>query len=258
VTIKAEKIMQETEAKKIIVTLLAREQALFRPFRRVDWATRGATSARWQLQQVFRARGLHWFVGGAEAERKVGERALKALAAAKLITRAGRQKNVFARLTEKARWLACALADAPTPADGFAALAELQAHAPTGNWVSELLPSGIVNYAEPDATDKLFAFQIGMLPALVAGWAESNSDCHGRAAYRVTAAGDKALTRAAPSYDGELPPVDDKIADHFWREYAAEKERLLAAEPENQNEIGQIPLSAGGWSEIAGPWKVER
>jgi|GEM_PF-2253456 len=239
------------DTEKLLITLLARERALFSPFRQRHWGTR-ATAGIWELQQQFRLQGLPWTIGGNVNARKTAETQISELRAAGLIETDGKTKGRHIRLTDRGRQVAVALCGAPGLADARRAVLNLLQFAPAGRLVSELLPAGLKNFGDPGYQEKLFDFQFIAMPAIVAGWLEVFSDCYGRAAYRVTAAGKVAARGPQPGCPPETENPEG--AALFDREYAAERDRLLFARPSHKSEIGPIPLSAGAWDEIAGPW----
>jgi len=239
---------------RLIVGLLARERALFRPFRAADWAS-GSTGARYELQQEFRQHGLRWSEGGDPAARQAAGRRLTAAVDGGLVEVHGRPgRRTHVRLSDQGRRLAEALADVPTLADGRRAVRKVLRFAPAEHLVSELLPAKVPDYEVPGCEKKLADFQWCALPAIVAGWLESESDQEGRVAYRVTSAGAEAVRRRLPKPRG-LPAALPELAEVFDAEYQAERERLLAARP-TDGEIGPIPLAVGGWSELLGPWST--
>ena len=164
----------------------------------------------------------------------------------------GKTKGRHIRLTDRGRQVAVALCGAPGLADARRAVLNLLQFAPAGRLVSELLPAGLKNFGDPGYQEKLFDFQFIALPAIVCGWLEVFSDCHGRAAYRVTPTGKVAARGPAPGCPPETKNPEG--AALFDREFAAERDRLLSARPSRDAEIGPIPLSAGTWDEVIGPW----
>jgi hypothetical protein len=249
--------MNETEDDgKMLVVLLARERALFRPFRQADWQS-GSTAARYELQSEFRRKGLRWTVGGSVNERKAAETQIAALRKAGLLVNTGRTKGRHLLLTDRGRRVAEVLADVPSRADAHRAVVALLQFAPAGVLVSELLPAALKNYGTGDYQSKLYDVQIRLLPALVCGWAEVFSDIHGRAAYRVTPTGETAAEQPEPT-SGDGPPPDPALCELYDAEYEHERQRLLNAKPSRENEIGPIPLSAGAWGDVVGPWTRRR
>jgi hypothetical protein len=239
------------EVERLLVTLLARERALFRPFREPDWAKR---TARWELQQQFRHHGLRWSAGGTGAERKAAERQLAEIVAAGLIKAHGtRGRKTHLTLTDRGRQVAAALCGAPDGEDARQAVLRLLDFAPAGRLVSELLPAGLDAYAG-DYQTPLYDFQYRALPALVLGWLETESDCYGRAAYLVTAAGKAAAAAPPRPRRPDLRAVPE-LRGLLAAEYSAECARLLTLSPTDRNQIAPIPLSAGGLAEeCVGPW----
>ena len=186
------------DAGKMLVTLLARERALFRPFRKVDWGS-GSTAARAELQAEFREKGIRWSMGGTAGERKAAERWLGEIVAAGLVEAAkSKGRKTHLRLTARGRQAAEVLTDHPGLAEARWAVTTLLQFAPAGQLVSELLPAGLKNYEVADYQEKLFDFQFTAMPAIIHGWIQTESDCHGRVAYRVTAEGERAAQRPEP------------------------------------------------------------
>ncbi len=246
---------QTDEAAKTLVVLLARERALFAPFRQRHWAAIGCTAGTAELQRDFRRVGLPWAVGGSVTERKNAEQQIADLRRAGLITSGGRTKARRVRLTDRGRAVAQVLCNVPNLSDGHRAVCKLLTFGRAGELISELLPAGLRNYGEASYQAKLSDFQMIVLPAIIAEWVEAASDCHGRAAYRVTPEGEVAAQQPEPTCPPEI--ANDEMAAFFWAEYDAERERLLSARPSHPNEIGPIPLSAGLWDEVVGPWNYK-
>jgi hypothetical protein len=243
----------ESEALDPLVTLLARERALFRPFRSFDWSTPGAVPARSQLQRDFRQRGLPWTVGGDANARKASEKQITELREAGLIESSGRTKARRVQLTNKGRQLAESLAGVPRlEYDSLLLVRFLLECGRAGRLISELLPSGLKNYDDADAQNNLWSAQCGAIPAVIAGWLQVESDCHGRVAYKVTPAGEA----AAKAPDPKRPDVEpvEKLVKLFWDEYNSERDRLLTLAPTDSSDIGPIRLSAGLWDAVIGPW----
>ncbi len=241
------------ETESLLVRLLARERALFAPFRERHWQTQGVTAGISELQTEYRAKGLRTPQVGTAAERMAAGNRLGDIEKAGLITTAGHLgRRTHSRLSERGRSVAQLLGNAPNSFDGYHTVVELLRFARPGELVSELLLAGLKNYGTPGYQNKLLVVQSLALPGIVAGWLEALSDCHGRAAYRVTPEGEVAAQQPEPTCPPEI--ANDEMAAFFWAEYDAERERLLSARPSHPNEIGPIPLSAGLWDEVVGPW----
>ena len=163
---------------------------------------------------------------------------------------AGRTTHL--QLTDRGRHVAEALSGAPTLADGHALIVQLLDFAPAGTLISELLPAALKTYAGRGFMEKLSVVQTSATPAAVAGWLESDSDCEGRAAYRVTFEGAAAAKLPAPP----LPEtqVDDALNELFWQVREDERQRLRTIDPPDPADISPLPLSCGAWDEIVGPW----
>jgi len=241
------------EVEKLLVSLLAHERALFRPFRGYDWSTPGTTAARTEMQAEFREKGLRWPQVGTAAQRMAAGRRLGEIVASGLIEATGpKGRRTHLRLTDRGRQVAEKLSGVPNLTNARRAVLTLLRFASAGELVSELLPAGLKNFSEENYQEHLYYFQSLAVPGIIAGWIEVFSDCHGRAAYRVTPAGVEAARQPKPTTPGGDPNAT--FADPFLYEYENERIRLLCEKPSHRNDIGPIPLSAGLWSEVVGPW----
>ncbi len=253
-------MIQTGEAENVLVTLSARELALFAPWRERHWRTMGVVAGISELQHQFRRQGLRWTAGGTVNERKQAEEQIRELRRADLVTAAGRTQDRHLRLTTRGRWLACMLCGARDLLDAHQAVKTLLDFAPAGRLISELLPARLKNYKTPEQYEKrLFAFQCIAVPAILENWIAVHSDMLGRVAYSVTHEGKAAAARPAPEPPEDLleaaAAVDpDALMDLFWTEYGDERDRLMAAQPSHPNAVGPIALSAGLWDEVVGPW----
>ena len=65
-------LLEQPEAGKLLVVLLARERRLWAPLRAADWQ-RGPGPL--ELRTLYRQKGLRWLAGGSQSNRKAAEQA---------------------------------------------------------------------------------------------------------------------------------------------------------------------------------------
>lgn len=184
---------------------------------------------------------------GADAnERKQKEAASRELLAAGLINtfRSPSGRTVSVKLTDLGD-------DAARSLVGFvlakyevlAKLASLSTHPEvtiTG-WCPEVLLNGGSGWGD-GLSDGLGIVEDMVLPTLSRAWAESNSDALRHVYYRVTPAGNKALSKGILHYADDLPA---ELPDGYsrYRQYLAEAIEGLHADQERRQDIGEIPVS---------------
>lgn len=245
-----------TDTQEMLVSLLAMERSLFRPFRQRDWVTNGrgrGSSTRHQLQREYRKIGLRLPGAGNAAERKIRERLLADMTDDDLVVSAGANRQTHWKLTVPAREIAAALAGQPQITVGRQFVLDLLKYAPPGKLVSELLLAGLDNYSE-DAAKQLFDSTTEAIPALVEGWIETASDTYGRSAYWTTPSGETAAREPAPALPDDLPEPSESLTDLYWNVYDAEVERLARIATPDARDCAPLPLSVGLFCNIAGPW----
>jgi len=224
----------------LIVRILARIDAVFLPMRKWKRPLPGNTSA---ARANYRAGlGVLWVAGGSALERTRLSRVLADAKAAGLVTVLGSAARVsHVALSEGAEARARALVGLPSLQEAVACARQIaqDTAGATWPWLIETVPA-FTSWGEAGASSRFMDLEDTLLPALVRGWVDSNSDSHGRVAYRLTDEGAAALAgrqswpAAEVEYDGEL-------AEAY---YAALKSALsaLAGKERNPGEIGRHPL----------------
>jgi len=230
---------------RILAAVLGATDALWRPIR--DW--RGPRPGNTYLaREEHRARGVPWASGaGSDADRKAVERELRAMAREGLIHAAaphGRTTRV--KLTDAGEQAARRLLGLPGLYESWTACCELarlskrRAKLLTDVWIGE---RQLAAKRPADLKSELLAVETMMLPALIRGFMEANSDFHGRASYRLTSAG-WAWTDAGPP-DWEATVTAEPIPeawDIYGQAYREMTARLGTRDSRTANELGFIPL----------------
>jgi hypothetical protein len=103
------------------------------------------------------------------------------------------------------------------------------------------------NYSESGVGRALYSLCQSMLPALVRQWVESNTDCHGRAWFRLTELGRSIVNDPDAVEFYPVPPRDNADPRIYYRAFDQAVEALAEYEPENRHEIGALlmPVSSG-------------
>jgi len=234
------------ESDEVLIRILAMTDSVFIPLR--HWIGR-AGSNLYCARQAYRARGVPWHSETPEAtEQKRRQRTIRALADDSLLgLYRPAVKTLSARLTDRGEGRARALCNLPTLSDSIAMMrriASLSKRPPrllTHKWISEfdLIPvrAGMKGWGRYAA-----GVEEQLLPVLLRGLVESNSDHDGRVSYCITAAGWTALD------DGIEAPADDQVKAHpeasnLWlQSMEAARAKLESGPAIEPREIGLIPL----------------
>lgn len=240
---------------RLLVSVLARSHAAFRPLRQVDWGRLEIPSAIYDRRRAFWEIGVRWSSGGAAADRKQAERLVASAVAEGAVTVSGKARTLHLRMTDMGLVTAEALAGVPSADSGHYFAKQLLGFAPAGRWVSELLPSELDDYDGTSGHNvELFASELMFLAARLRGWCESASDCHGRAAYRVTPAGVEIASQPEPTLPKGLPTSSRKLQELHDRELVRERGRIRASVPRTPGELGEIPIAM---ADVVGPWNYK-
>ncbi|MEQ8850140.1 hypothetical protein [Botrimarina sp.] len=230
-----------------LVRLLAASDALWCPFRWKPTTRNTAGAAVWERRTAYPLAGVPWSVGGSVAQRKSGERELKAMRAAGWIRLHGGKQRTGVSLTAHGDDVARSLVGAALAWEAFptlAMVADLEER--FGNGAPETFVVGKGDWGEV-ATSELVGLEYRLLPLLHRGWLTSDSDIGSRVAYHVTAAGRAAEPLAEPP---GMPAFDGELADVYGElllEGLEERESWEASKPA----MTAIPKSCGLWTPYA-------
>ncbi|VTU02448.1 unnamed protein product [Gemmataceae bacterium] len=243
-----------TNTEMILVRALAHADAIRLPVRK--WFGGHASANRAAAAKLLGTHGVPLRVGGDQVDRKTGERLLAEAEAAGLVavTRYGRVKFPYVRLTPRGEAAARSLAGLPGRAVGLMFLAALAAKSVRGSvmmqhvWIDEVVFNGGRGWGDA-ATDEdrrqLSLIELDYLPAASAGWVEGGSTVNGNVRYAVTEPGWEELARPSDPPDvGELPPHDPEASALYRTEQDARLGELFASAPAKPGDIGPLPLVA--------------
>lgn len=233
---------------RILLGLLAATDAVFIPDR--DPLSRKRHTVLWERRKYFRQRGLPWsseFVDGAtdEAIRKRVQREIDRLKSARFVHayRPQGSKTVGLRLTEAGDQYTRALAGLPTLVSSLALLPRLRELAQSDSarpwlgrtWVPETVLTG-VEWGDNERRHVYVELEEQLLPAMVRGWVISNCSLRGHGWY--------SLVNSSPPTSIPAKAPDQSVAarDGYYRQIHDEISALYVAKPENDREIGQIPM----------------
>lgn len=231
----------------------------------IHWPQRDPSARSWSrfavARTACRAWGVPWTAtAAADHERRAERDALAGLIADDLILRASSpgDRIIRLRLTDAGESRARGLAGLPSLAESFAAmrrLAKLQrtspeavcnpSTSPPGWWTRETTVAGkdypALNRERPPFKC-LRRVAERLLPMLLRGWIESNSDNAGHVCYRVTDAGLSALP-SPPTFTASDAERDDEAVEHYAAAFNRASERIASVdEPSGRGEIGPVPL----------------
>jgi hypothetical protein len=224
---------------RILLGLLAATDAVFIPDR--DPLSRKRHAVLWERRKYFRQRGLPWSseaVEGAsdEAVRKRVQREIDRLKGARFVHayRPQGSKTVGLRLTDAGDQYTRALAGLPTLASSLVLISRLReltqsdaARPWLGRmWVPETVLTG-VEWGDNEQSYKYVELEEQLLPAIVRGWVICNCSIRGHGWY--------SLVKPSPPTSIPAKAPEKSVA-------AREISALYVAKPENDREIGQIPM----------------
>jgi hypothetical protein len=240
-------------AEQVLLTILAATDAAWLPMR--TW-TPPVPANTYFARRDFSRQGVPWVSGAAsEADRKEAQRLVETLAGQGVVQlfRPRRLKTLGVRLTDEGEGLARRLCGLPGLEIARSALAEvvrLSSERQKG-CVSEAALAGVA-WSHPRSGKILARLEDQVLPGLIRGWLESNADIIGHVYYRATDIGRRAAIESPAGEWSRVSPQNEAPRDDGAKErYGFYLERLDAAlarlrtaEPQDQREIGLLPLPA--------------
>ena len=246
-----------TTRQTILVSLVAATDAIWLPSRESHRdAVNPAVTNCYELRKQFREAGVPWSSGGrTDAERKEAQRALEDLTRDGSVTvaRPHGSKTLFVRLSEAAYERTRQLCYQPSFFWGYISLkmVALSSTRPPAVYQDIFIPETAFNNGngwdgKPDG-GKLYRAAQRALPALVADWLTTRCDCQRRVYYSVTAAGWKAIDdpSSASKPDVERIPPDVRFAAAYADCLAAEQKKIFTRTPNDDGELGSLPLPVG-------------
>lgn len=239
---------------EIPVRILAATDAALLPVR--DWTTHANANRHIALERL--PVGVEIRVGGFDKNRKSGERMLNELHESGVlrITRSGRGKWPFARLSREADDQTRANAGLPVMADSLkllARIAELDSIYPPSaknlRWLPEIDLTdgrGWGETATPDDTKDLAFNELIACPAASAGYVRMHSSVSGHVCFSITPEGRAELAAPSPKPPTDLSehPDWDELNRLYFNERAAKLREMQKVRPERAGEIGECPLVA--------------
>jgi hypothetical protein len=107
-------------------------------------------------------------------------------------------------------------------------------------WIPETALAG-VRWGDNERRHKLVEVEELLLPALVSGFAVSNCTVRGHCWYTITPAGLAAI-KSPPPLARDFPEPSIEARSDYYSRIHLEIRALAAAKPENEREIGEIPM----------------
>lgn len=241
--------LEQPESRKMLLGILGRTTAVWRPQRQADWA--GPASANlYFARKVFIEAGIPATIGGGNAARVEGHRRLGALADAGLAVVTQHRGRPHVRLADDVEWYLralCGLSGAAATWQRLRQVVELarrpKDHCDWGLLCSELWLTGMKDYGvTTDYQVRLWHLQNELLPTLSRQWVIAESDRDGRAYYSPTDLGRKVAAAPEPVEPIDLPEATRAAWKIYDDENARYRQVLRAAKPESEREIGILPL----------------
>lgn len=237
-----------TLADRILLYLLAATDAIFIPDR--DPLKRNRHAVIWERRKAFEQRGIPWASrlvesGTTENGRKQAQRAMEQLIQSRMVQvyRPNNSKTLGIRLTNVGDQYTRALAGLPTLVSSLPLIPQLRGFSEGEaaccflgqTWVPETLLAG-VEWGDNEQRYKYVDIEEQLLPALVRGWVVSNCTIRGHCWY--------SLVNAAPptAVPVNSPAKCVHARDEYYRQIHEEISALYVAKPDNEREIGQIPM----------------
>jgi hypothetical protein len=233
---------------RILLSLLAATDAVFIPDR--DPLRRNRHALLWERRKYFDQRGIPWAsklvdAGNSESGRKQAQRGIEQLTRARMVEvfRPNHSKTQGIRLTSSGDQYTRALAGLPTLLSSLSLLPKLRELSDSDaarpflgrTWVPETALTG-VRWGDNDQRHKYVDLEEQLLPALVRGWVVSNCSIRGHCWYSLV---EGAPPMAVPA---KYPEKTDEARAEYYRRIHEEISALMVATPENDREIGQIPM----------------
>lgn len=244
---------------QLMVALLAATDAIFIPDR--DPMSIDRHRVICERRQRYPTAGVPWGSekvepGLDDAGRKQVQRVLEDLVARGLADkfRPRGAKTLGAKLTDAGEARARALVGLPQFADSLSLLADIATYQTGDNvsdfmghtWVPETLLAG-VEWGDNERRHAFVAVEDKLLPALNRGLAAANCTVRGHCWYTLLPAGEKFLKRKPGNeVPAVLPAQDDGARHDYFYRLRLEFEALATATPQNDREIGDIPMPVHG------------
>lgn len=240
-------------ADEILFAVLAATDAVFIPDR--DPTARPRCVVIYERRRDFPHFGVPWasekvLPGLDDAGRKQVQRSLEHLAAIGMVETVQPKavKTLGVRLTDAGDAHVRALAGLPTLADALPVVrriydllsADVACQFLGRVWVPETALAG-VRWGDNDQRHKLVEVEELLLPALVRNYAVSNCTVRGHCWYTITPAGFDAI-KSPPPLASDLPDADADARREYYGRIHLEIRALAAAKPDNEREIGEIPM----------------
>jgi len=234
---------------RILVSLLARSDALLRPWRDVGDECYAVVCDR---RDFFPSRGVPMRTGGNETDRKRGERTIRELVAAKRIqtfrSNAGKQKS--ARLTEAADIETRKLCGLPDIYQSLMLAQDIAEHEQTIGTINGMIPEILLAGVQWGVADTrpFGGVELDALPGLARGWFVYRVTPQRHCWWSLTKEGRKAI-KGFDRRKAEAMP-EDKGRNECWlfysMEYVAARAELHGLKSEGGS-IGDMPLPVCGF-----------
>jgi hypothetical protein len=223
-----------TEAKALLVRVLAATDAIWLPLRQQEWE-HSRPAAIYFARKAFRTnRGVIVAAPGADAVRKAAERQTDALVQAGYLRARQRARGRYLRLTDEAEDRLRQLCGLP----GLWLSYETVRRYVGPTWTPEIALNDGRGWGDGYSQELVFVEEL-MLPALIRGVVESGSTIYGHTFYRLVA-----NVPDWPELVEDIEP-DVELARLYYDEVKAARERILATDASSL-EIGELPLPVGG------------
>jgi hypothetical protein len=239
-------------ADEILFAVLAATDAVFVPDR--DPTAHSRHVVIYERRRDFPHFGIPWasekvLPGLDDAGRKQVQRSLEHLAAIGMVETIQPKavKTLGVRLTDAGDAHVRALAGLPSLVDAMPVVRRIHdllsddiACQFLGRvWIPETALAS-VRWGDNDQRHKLVEFEELSLPALVRGYAVSNCTVQGHCWYTITPAGLDVIK--SPPTAHELPIASIEARREYYSRIHLEIRALSAAKPDNEREIGEIPM----------------
>ena len=240
-------------ADEILFAVLAATDAVFIPDR--DPTAHRRHVVIYERRRDFPHFGIPWasekvLPGLDDAGRKQVQRSLEHLAAIGLVETIQPKavKTLGVRLTDAGEVQVRALAGLPTLADAIPVVrrihdllsADVACQFLGRVWIPETALAG-VRWGDNDQGHKFVEVEELLLPALIRNYAVSNCTVRGHCWYTITPPGLDAI-KSPPPLPGDLPQAAIDARREYYSRLHLEIRALAAAKPDNEREIGEIPM----------------
>lgn len=241
-----------TPQETILISLLAATDAIWLPSREChgDQLNPAVTNA-WELRKQFRESGVSWSSGErTEAGRKQAQRDLEELAHTGLVklSKPNDSRTLFVKLTDAAYDRLRRQSGLPGFEIGFLMLRLIALYSIRPATVCQhvYVPETKLNKGRgwgDGFQNELFAVHQRSLPALVAGWLDSRSDCQRHVYFSITSAGWSLLDDVPrPDFATEAIKRDSRFELAYYHSLHIERARLFTRTPDCDGELGWLAL----------------